>query len=114
MAVIAYVSPVVGDGKSPDTAYRLAVADLAGPNSKYYIPTKPDGTPRFNWGFGIVNATPAVHAQIQVIAGVRPLDTLARARTALQTLGMQDKGNLRENLLALVRSLEPAFRDDEL
>lgn len=76
MAVIAYISPVIGDGKSIETAYRLSVADYAGQNSRFYIDQK----------VGIVHADADAHAKIAKLPNVR---AISKAE-ALQLIGHLD------------------------
>lgn len=73
MPLYAYIAPIIGDGKSVDTAYRSSIADLAGNNSRFYIPSNVDGTPKFGWSFAVVNATADVHNAIQAMTNVTQL-----------------------------------------
>lgn len=133
MPVYAYLAPVIGDGQSVDTAYRLSIADLAQAQSRFYIPTDRNGVPRFSWGLGIVSADASTHMAIQAMAGVSQLpkfrtstllsDVPAGMRVAVQnkmtSLGMDytsltNKSTYRDLLLLVAKSLEPGIKSDEM
>lgn len=51
-----FLSPIIGTGPISDP-YRLKAADYATIGHAAIIPSKADGTPRFNWGIALLNAT---------------------------------------------------------
>lgn len=44
-----YLCPIIGDGKTPLTAYRPKIADYVNVSCGGMIPSKPDGTPVHSW-----------------------------------------------------------------
>ena len=44
-----YICPIIGDGKTPSTAYRPKIADYINVSCGGMIPSNPDGTPVHSW-----------------------------------------------------------------
>ena len=44
-----YICPIIGDGKTPLTAYRPKISDYKTVSCSAIMPSYPDGTPKSNW-----------------------------------------------------------------
>lgn len=66
-----YISDIIGDGLTPETAFRAKIQDEDLLGSQIIIPTNADGTPKFTWALCIVDAVN--HAALTSVVGVDQL-----------------------------------------
>lgn len=129
MAKRYYLCDIVGDGQSPDTAFRPAVADLGVPWVGS-IPTDEAGRPLHTWCLVMVAASD--HKAVRALPGVDPLPdfpldgkvaginqaTKALMKAAVNRRGLNAdalvdaKDGYREVIRGLGRALDPAFSED--
>ena len=131
MALRLYISPISGDGQSPETAYRAQIRDEPGvPQCATLIPSDGAGLPRFSWCLCVVDADPATHDTLALTYTrfpVFPLSALigdipAVQRQAIQarmtnlgisTAGLALTDPLRKLVLRVARFLEPTVPDGD-
>ena len=96
-----YLAPIVGDGKSTDTAYR-AKLPIGIKGHVALIPTDATGKPLHAWCLVLVSAAPAVHAaiaadpQTDALPGIgwaeRPVDKLTTAAQQTMVTRLGNRG----------------------
>lgn len=93
MGLRFYISPVIGDGLTPETAYRAKV----GGTHAAMIPSKTDGSPQFNWCVATVRAANWVQADgdatLERLFGIDlpdTVDTFAELKAFLQSKTVGD------------------------
>lgn len=93
MGLRFYISPVIGDGLTLETAYRSKI----GGHHSTMIPRNPDGTPKFNWCLTIVRADDWAQANadasLERLFGIDlpdTVDTFAELKTFLQSKTVSD------------------------
>jgi hypothetical protein len=88
MARRVFLSKIIGDGLTPETAFRVAIQGIGGFNSlSVAIPNNPDGTPKLAWALCVVDANDftQIAADINVDNFVTfPLNTLLSNLTTTQ------------------------------
>lgn len=95
MAVRRYLAPIIGDGKTPATAFRPNVpqgfSDCSG-----YIPSGPDGKPLQSWALIDINTqdhTPFLNApQLSALPDVATDAVLAKSDTDAISAALQKQG----------------------
>lgn len=70
-----FLCRVIGDGKSLQTAYRAEINDLLAGRGGFsaVIPNNPDGTPKKNWCYVVVEAPEAVLDELENTHGLPPV-----------------------------------------
>jgi hypothetical protein len=88
------VCKVIGDGATPETAYRAAAQDLAGISHSALIASNADGTPRFSWCLVLLSAADLTQASSSADVDLFPaisLDALISSLTAAQRNAISTK-----------------------
>lgn len=95
MGLRFYICPIIGDGKTMETAYRAKLGGLAAHVPT--IPHKPDGSPQFNWCLAIARssnwARADADATLERLFGIDlpdTVDTFAELKAFLQSKTVGD------------------------
>ena len=70
-----FLCKIIGDGASLQTAYRPEIKDLLAGRGGYsaLIPNNPNGTPKKDWCYVVVEASEAVLLELENVHGLPPV-----------------------------------------
>ena len=95
-----YLAPVIGDGKTPDTAYRAKLPSGIKGHAALIATDPATGVPLHPWCLVLVAAEPAVHAAIAADPQTDPLPGIGWAERPVDVLNQTALGNLAARLQA--------------
>jgi hypothetical protein len=122
-----FFAPIIGDGLTIETAYRSALADVPGVNIVSYMPSNPDGTPRYAFalsrvasvGWADCLAVPGVFAfpeiEIDVLVSAMHPDDKQAIKDALDARGIDwqtwfaDDLRFGSVIYAVAQRMQPGF-----
>ena len=124
-----YLSPIIGDGQSPETSYRPKLADIPGISYVSEMKTDSIGKPMLNWALclvsgnkhGLLISDPSIKALPDVSLDVKmnAINNVTRARfisdTAsfgIDTAFINSADGYRDSIRGLGMLLNPVFNEN--